>query len=351
MHVGKCVLFANSVFNPGKLIGYSRDTNSYKRGIYNPKGVGVKILLSLIDALTELKIIDEVHIAPRSNSSSRISSRFKISDKYLEEFISKAKKSPRVDIGPGIFVRDARGCLVDSVKEKATFLNMSKKLARINSTNEDSQYELLGEVLEPPVLKRVFNNSSLKLGGRFYSFGKNLYQSLKKREREKIKINSQDVIEIDFKSLHPNFLYAMKGIQLNRDAYSSLKNDKSLDRKALKKSFLIAINCKNENGAIMAIANDLKISRSESKHIMQEIFKSHQEIRDLFFSTNLALKLQFKDSTLAEMVMLKYIQSTRGGAILPVHDSFIVSQQNSPLLKEIMKESYKTLTGFEIEVE
>ncbi len=97
-------------------------------------------------------------------------------------------------------------------------------------------------------LHRVFN-FDFNHGGRF--FGSD-WQRLNSSKRQLIKIDNSPVIELDFKSLHPTMLYALKGIQLESDAYK-LKGYSSEIRAFLKTVMLIRINTESDEHAIRAI--------------------------------------------------------------------------------------------------
>lgn len=95
-------------------------------------------------------------------------------------------------------------------------------------------------------VRRIFNNASWKNGGRFYG---GWWQRVPSFFRSKIYLNNEGTIEDDYRSLHPNLLYANKGldyIKLKRgDAYDINVphiNDKDDKRKLVKRLMLIAIN-------------------------------------------------------------------------------------------------------------
>nr|WP_321466419.1 hypothetical protein [uncultured Desulfobulbus sp.] len=94
-------------------------------------------------------------------------------------------------------------------------------------------------------LHRVFNNSSLLLGGRSYG---TLIQSLPnnpKRSkrlsklRNRLLINGNETVELDFGSLHPSLLYnKYLGIDINGDLYNGFE-----DRSKAKYTLLTLLNC------------------------------------------------------------------------------------------------------------
>ena len=58
------------------------------------------------------------------------------------------------------------------------------------------------------------------------------------------------------------------------------------------------------------------------------------------------MKLQFKDSQIAEAVMLQMLPEP----CLPIHDSFIVRKDQAQKLKRVMNEQFKLFTGVYAEI-
>ena len=70
---------------------------------------------------------------------------------------------------------------------------------------ENSNYHFEVD-LSARYLKRIFNNSSLEEGGRFYN---GWWQSIPSRYRPFISINGDFTIEMDYSSIHIHLLYAV----------------------------------------------------------------------------------------------------------------------------------------------
>ena len=77
---------------------------------------------------------------------------------------------------------------------------------------------------------------------------------------------------------------------------------------------------------------------------MEEIYAHHEPIKK-FFGTGYGVKLQFKDSQIAEAVMLEMLPEP----CLRIHDSFIVRKDQAQKLKRVMNEQFRSFTGVDAE--
>ena len=71
--------------------------------------------------------------------------------------------------------------------------------------------------------------------------------------------------------------------------------------------------------------------------LRQRILNAHKPISHLFF-TGIGNKLQYKDSRIAESVMLQFAKLNR--MTLPIHDSFIMRQGYAGDLEEAMRRAF-----------
>ena len=70
------------------------------------------------------------------------------------------------------------------------------------------------------------------------------------------------------------------------------------------------------------------------KDLRERILNAHKPISHLFF-TGIGNKLQFKDSCIAESVMLQFVNENQ--VALPIHDSFIMRAGFAGDLEEAMR--------------
>ena len=80
--------------------------------------------------------------------------------------------------------------------------------------------------------------------------------------------------------------------------------------------------------------NEMEMDWTELRH---RILDAHKAISDLFFKGE-GNKLQYKDSCIAESVMLQFVDQNQ--VALPIHDSFIMRQGYAGDLEEAMRRAF-----------
>jgi hypothetical protein len=78
--------------------------------------------------------------------------------------------------------------------------------------------------------------------------------------------------------------------------------------------------------------------------MLSALLAFHAPISDAFFSGAWAT-LQFRDSQIAERVMIKMLDENV--TALPIHDSFIVRRGAEPMLDRAMKEAFREVVGID----
>ena len=216
-----------------------------------------------------------------------------------------------------------------------------QKIRAINQYYSGHNITLDGKTLATDI-RQVFN-SSWDRGGRLYG-NENSYQSIKKSDRGKIKIDGSYTTELDFSSIHINLLYAYVGKQAPVDCYNFFP-----DRLLAKKSLLIAINAKSVEAAALALAKEWTtanpakpLSAEQAKIVIDDAVKAHSPIKQ-YICSGVGAGLQRLDSELAINIVMTCKQ--QGIVALPIHDSFIVAQKNEDTLKKIMQDEYSRYTG------
>ena len=198
-------------------------------------------------------------------------------------------------------------------------------------------------------LRRIFNQSSFELGGRFYG---GFWQRIPKEYRFLITIDGEHTEQYDYSGMHFAMMYAKKGVPMPEgDAYQLAGYDESL-RAYIKKSFNIIINCEKVSKAIATINNkiaegDLSEELGNGEKLLNA-FKDKHPLIDEFIASGEGIKLQYIDSQIAELILLKGIE--QNACILPIHDGFITSVKQEALLFRIMEESYQEIMGTTITV-
>lgn len=166
---------------------------------------------------------------------------------------------------------------------------------------------------------RVFNDKNWEKGGRLYG---GWWQQIPARYRSRITIDGQPTVELDYSSLHPAMLYALEGIKLPADPYSTALGREHRD--ITKRVFNALINAETSlNGPPRGL--DLAACGLKWDHVKKAVMESFAPLSK-HFQTGVGLELQRKDSDMALRIMTDLMQ--RGIVVLPVHDSFLVQQRH-----------------------
>ncbi|MCB0723023.1 MAG: hypothetical protein KDC73_11115 [Ignavibacteriae bacterium] len=198
--------------------------------------------------------------------------------------------------------------------------------------------------LKNPFMYRVFNGS-FKKGGRFYN---GIESNMPKELREKILIDGEETIELDYNSFHVRILYHQIGKDFKTDAYSCLSGNCPQMRQVYKLAAMCSINALSKNTAIQAIRkqiveNGLKstVSSIDDKGINTLLEKweaYHSEIKQLLYSDR-GVRLQNLDSKIAAGIIQIFMDA--GEVLLCIHDSFIVKKSLKEMLYQAMMTEYK----------
>ncbi len=200
-----------------------------------------------------------------------------------------------------------------------------------------------GFMLDPREFQynRIFNGN-FENGGRFYAG----FQNLKREERATLRIDGEPISELDYKSLHPTMLYHINHIQPPKDIYSILEN---IPREAYKLAVLVVLNADNRAKATGKLNLELWIEGItlpdgvKSNEVIKTLMNHHEPLDKYFFS-GIGTYLQFRDSQIANEIMLHFAKLDK--PCLSVHDSFIVKEQDEDLLRQQMEDAYFKHFGF-----
>ena len=133
-----------------------------------------------------------------------------------------------------------------------------------------------------------------------------------------------------------SLLYAVNGIKLNDDGYDIGIGEEHRD--VVKQAFNAMVQA---SGPLKQCPDDIDLSEVEMSwpELRDRIIAAHKPIADQFF-IGIGNKLQYKDSCIAERVMLRFV--SMDAPALPVHDSFIVhhAYAESGEIEEIMRRAF-----------
>ena len=224
-----------------------------------------------------------------------------------------------------------------------TYVLMQKEIATRRARNKQDKDKLQPVNLSKRTLRRVFGRGSFERGGRFYG---GWWQNIPSAYRSVISINGKPTIEMDYSQYHPNILYNLHQAVLgNEDAYDRILGHEHRD---LSKQIFNA--CLNASKELKRPPKGMKISHTGKtwKDIKRCLFTAHPQIKEAFF-TDQGMELQYRDSQMAEQVMLTFAKAEK--PILPVHDSFLVLIDDKELLLEEMQSAYTFFFGKSIGID
>ena len=149
--------------------------------------------------------------------------------------------------------------------------------------------------------------------------------------------------EQDYSFIHFAMLYKKVGIELTEDPYELIVGDRTSNK--LSVNFMLNAENRKQCIAAMKREEDIKCPRSFQSYdkYVDHIIKVHEPIKEYFF-TEYGKELQRADSDIAEKVLVKLLN--KGIVCLPVHDSFVVRNQDIAPLIKAMNEASMEYLGF-----
>jgi hypothetical protein len=208
---------------------------------------------------------------------------------------------------------------------------------------KDSEVEKLAQrVLKDPdkepidlsrrILTRIFSNGSFDQGGRFY---RGWWQNVPSEYRKYITIDEFVTTEYDYSQLSPHMLYFAYNFEMgNDDAYDRVLDGEHRD--VVKQAFNAMVQSSTQ---LLQKPEKINMDGLEMtwRELRDKILEAHKPIQHLFFD-GIGNKLQYKDSCIAENVMLQFADLNR--MTLPIHDSFIMRQGYAGDLEEAMRRAF-----------
>jgi hypothetical protein len=239
-------------------------------------------------------------------------------------------------------MRDNLELINDCLKRHWSDLYLSDaewfELQRSLMSNKEHHYSPVQ--LHRQTVRRIFNDTEFRTGGRFYG---GWWQNIPSIYRRFITIDGKRTSEFDFGRLHPTILYAQERLVLSEDAYDIGIGEEHRD--VVKKLFNAMVHMKKPQD------NPPKVKFSQTgktwKQLRDLILEKHEPIRHKFFCGK-GNELQYEDSKIAELVMLHFAKQDI--AVLPVHDSFIIQRSLEDWLVQAMHEAFRNFYDVPIKI-
>jgi len=359
-------LYSLHKVNRKKYVAYPRNPGGFEKTRYKKHNVGFDVFKNVVDTLDELGYLEshlgyyvkEIGIGKNSRMRANLS---------LIELFKEHKLAPvmvEIDKSEEVIILKSVNILKDDKKDKFRvdyedteetnlmrdnlhYINALLDTRWIDLEVSDKVYEEIEKKknrsdidFNRKLLKRVFNNNSFEDGGRFYH---GWWQEISKEYRKNITIDGKRTVEVDYSSIHFRILYAEQGIDIGDDDPYIIEGYEA-NRSIVKLALNIILNAETKNKAIYAIFNhdDIDIDKKTAKDIYRKLEEEHPKIKQ-YFGSGRGIKLQYKDSQIAEQVMLNLARDNI--VCLPVHDSFIVRLSHQIDLHEEMDKAFKDIVG------
>ena len=191
-------------------------------------------------------------------------------------------------------------------------------------------------------LRRIFNNSDFKQGGRLYG---GFWQSLDAAIREEsISIEGSGCVECDYGQMSVMLLYSLAGAPIPEgDLYDlSAQGIPHAYRKGIKKVIQAIINSSEELSRYPAGAKDLLPKGLKFDTLRSAIRAKHEAIYPLM-TGHLGMQMFRKESDILVEVLIAL--KNKGIVALPIHDAVLVGEHHKAPTQDIMRTVFKDHTG------
>lgn len=188
----------------------------------------------------------------------------------------------------------------------------------------------------PTSMKRA---PSLALSGRYYG---GFWETMEKRLRWHLRINGEQVVEVDWSSLFLHLAYHSKDLEPPPGDLYAIPGLEGEDRDDTIKPFINAMF--NYHKDFGQTPGDLKFAtkRMTAPKATKLIKKHHKPIADLF-GTSIGLYYMNKESNMMTNVLLTSMD--RDIPLLPLHDGVICGESNADSVARLMLRVYQEHNG------
>lgn len=359
----------------------------------NTQRISCSRMNTVLDRLVELDYLVFYRGGVVSFKSEEVvQSVFMFTKKYLDLW-EKVRLVSEEDLLEPILLKDR--VTGDTLAIEKCPTNLVRGICRYNKALTHISLSLDGDLLPTQQYKRIFNGSLTK-GGRYYNTVGGI-QTMPAHNRQRLQINGEDVVELDFKALHPSILYdklvqeePLYASRLFHDKYdpydididfipvdaekvefirSNYKPTYNPMRNLVKSVILVGLNAVDLKSAYLSIANMLYEdkrkywdsnpekakyygivierdshggSRFPAKMLCEYVQSEHEPIAQHFFSDK-GIELQFIDSEIISHVLTALMEDNE--ILLSEHDSIIVRKSIAAHAEEMMQQAYKEVVG------
>ena len=212
-------------------------------------------------------------------------------------------------------------------------------------------------------LRKIFNNSSLKEGGRVFMTGSDVSDLLNKENRRQIFINDIQTVEIDYSQLWPRIAADLVGQELapDFDVYGVQIEGycPKVMRDLAKVGLMCLFNADNFDTAYYATLGELKSSGMQAKiddakqrgewqefpiirKMLDMLMERNAYLLDFFFAKKATFLMNI-ESSLMDYMLERAVEDDR--LLVPIHDSVIVQEDYADIAEANMYKAYQVVVG------
>lgn len=320
-------------------------TKHYEKNRYSVEGFAYRTMKPVLDRLAELNIIDlYVGFTDFDYPKKHIPSMIRMTDYgyqimkeaglTIDKLVSVPSELIHVHL-PMYFSFE-----YSPPRKKAEYIDTERtnalraEMKFLNETLKSFQLTLEGERVPCLDLYRVFHDEKCNEWGRLEG---SFYKEMKKEDRSRLKIDDEDVVELDIKSCGLRVLANMAGNPLTdiEDAYSygELSN---FDRESIKKIILTLINQPEKETFPVGVKKQFEgIGFSDLKKLIFSYYP---------FIENNKVDVIRIESDLMVATAIKCLQE--GIAFYPLYDSFLVKRGEKEAVETVFQDKSIGLTGY-----
>lgn len=212
-------------------------------------------------------------------------------------------------------------------------------------------------------VKKIYNNSSFREGGRIFMTGSNLSELLNKQNRREIYINGIPTVELDYSQLWPRIAADLIGQELppDFDVYGVQIEGycPKVLRDLCKVGLMCLLNADNFETAYYATLGELKSSGMQNKieeakkrgewqelpvirKMLDMLMDRNAYLVDYFFAKKATFLMNI-ESSLMDYILERAVEDDR--ILIPVHDSVVVQEDYADIAEVNMKKAYEVVVG------
>lgn len=379
-----CIILntAHAINKAVPYVGLTLDSNNYANpAIYNGNNTGRKIsyrnmmiVISFLESstntiidrggVTEWEFILKGRNADGEPNWVQIPTAFRSTKMYLDEeyLTAVAEVSATLSTQQSVLeVRDSEGKPI-GIRLTAKEKHLVQVLTSFNSSLDKNKINIHNDRFYVAV-RKIYNNSSLKEGGRIFMTGTDVSNLLNKENRRQIYINDIPTVELDYAQLWPRIAADLIGQELapDFDVYGVQIDGycNKVMRDLCKVGLMCLFNADNFDTAYYATLAELKTSGMQDKinqakaegnwpefpiirKMLDMLMERNAYLLDFFFAKKATFLMNI-ESSLMDYILEKAVEDDR--ILVPIHDSVIVQEDYVELAEAYMYKAYDVVVG------